>query len=186
MKNTMLFAIHEEASGRSTWARVGETTEFGRLSEFDEQSQTLTINTEDGRVLSLQMAAAVIREFKASASDLRSPAVFLAPELKAKLTAQGKNEASVLQDAIVDIERERAASNDPEDRLFLQEIIEGLRAGDMRIIATEGKPLRPEDHPEMSQEKLDRLNKLMQMTPEQVQALINTGADPIKPTNAAD
>ncbi|HLP08923.1 MAG TPA: hypothetical protein VK178_12225 [Opitutaceae bacterium] len=88
--------------------------------------------------------------------------------------------ASVLQDAIADIEREMAASKAPADRLFLEEIVAGLKAGDVRIISTEGKPLRREDHPEMSQEKFDRINKLMQMTPEQVQALIDSGTDPNK------
>lgn len=83
------------------------------------------------------------------------------------------------------IEREMAASEDPSDKLLLKEIIEGLRAGDFRIISTEGKPLRREEHPEMSQEKFDRINKLMQMTPEQVQAMIDTGTDPKAPTEAA-
>ncbi|HLP03645.1 MAG TPA: hypothetical protein VK163_16580 [Opitutaceae bacterium] len=185
LKTTTLFAVCDEASGRSVWASLGEATEFGKLTEFDEQCQTLAITASDGHVLKLPMAAAVIRELVAPAGAGRAPSVFLSPELKAKLAAQGKNEASVLQDAVADIEREMATSKDPADRLFLQEIIAGLKAGDLRIISTEGKPLRREDHPEMSQEKFDRINKLMQMTPEQVQALIDTGTDPNKQANPA-
>jgi hypothetical protein len=43
----------------------------------------------------------------------------------------------------------------------------------MKLIETEGRPIEYEEAPNMSKEAVDRINVLMKMTPEQVQAVID-------------
>jgi len=167
-----MFALCDEATGKDAWLRIGDQTSAGVLTAYDKETGVLAITAADGKVLELTMPASVIQDCRASEPAHASNSVYLSPELRAKYLAEGKNEKAAMAEAIRTLEAQMARITNENERQLLAELVAGAKEGEVQLIETEGRPLKHGEVEGLSDEATDRINSLMKMTPEQVEAMI--------------
>lgn len=167
-----MFALCDETTGKDSWLRIGDRIPEGVLTAYHKETGVLAITAADGKVLELAMPASVIQDSRTNEAAHGANAVYLSPEQRAKYRAEGKDEAAVLGDAIRSLEGALANTTDAHEKEFLTELVAGAKEGELSIIDTGGRPLKYGELEGYSNESIDRLNKLMTMTPEQVEAMI--------------
>ena len=167
-----MFALCDETTGKDSWLRIGDRIPEGVLTAYNQETGVLSITVADGKVLELAMPASVIQDSRANEGARAANAVYLSPEQRAKYRAEGKDEAAVLGDAIRSLEGALAATTDAHEKDFLAELVAGAEEGELSIIDTGGRPVKYGEIEGLPNESVDRLNKLMSMPPEQVEAMI--------------
>lgn len=166
------FALQDTTRGVSHWCKVGDV--FGDLAikTYDGERETLICRGSDGIDVKLVLNASVVRQLKSTPAGKQYGQVFVAADLFEKFQQQGLSKADVFDDAMAALEAELARAVTDQDRTELKALIEGFRAGRVRLYNTGGKPLRYEDAPNLSKEAVDRVNQLQTMSKEQVDAMI--------------
>ncbi len=167
-----MFALCDETTGKDSWLRIGDRIPEGVLTAYNQETGVLAITAAEGKVLELAMPASVIQDCRANETARAANSVYLSPEQRAKYRAEGKDEAAVLGDAIRSLETARANTTDPQEKEFLAELVAGAKEGELRVIDTGGRPLKYGELEGYSNESVDRLNKLMTMSRDEVEAMI--------------
>jgi hypothetical protein len=166
------FALQDVTGGESRWCKPGET--FGTLTlvRYDEAREVLICRSASGQPFELPLRVSRVRALVPTGPARRYAQVFLSDVVRESLRAKGESDADVYEKTLASLRAELARRPLLQDRAEIQRLIDGFKAGLVKIYCTEGKPLRYEDAPELKREAVDRINQLQKMSLAEVDALI--------------